>query len=109
MTKDDKLKKMADLNNKEYIYTPFDMKVFAFNESHPTAWNLCKWLESKTFDKYTVVRTEYIKALIAEVDELKKQLFLKEAGEVLENLMPLITPDVRKNRMLNHFRSNEVF
>ena len=109
---DDELKELVDINIKELVCTSFEVQTFAFgyfNSPNLTVWNLCKWLESKTFGKYTIVKVAYIEKLISIADDAKKQLFEKEVAEIVEKITPLLAPKIRTEEMLNHFRNSEVF
>lgn len=53
-------------NNK--ICTESELKNFAWN-TKPTVFNLARWLESKTNDKYTIVEKQLIRDMLLAFDE----------------------------------------
>ena len=51
----EKLAAMLSLNMTDKICTPSELKTFAHNEYHPTAFNFARFIESKSDKKYTVI------------------------------------------------------
>ena len=52
------------------IFTPFELKKFAFAEHNPTAFNFARWIESKSDKEYTVIERQFI---IDSLEVLNKQ------------------------------------
>ena len=97
-----------DLDNNDLICTPFEIKIFAFN-SQPTAWNMQKWIESKTCEKYTVVKTEYIKEALDLLTSIEEHIFKKEVAEIVEKLMQHLSFEAREEYRLNYYNKDEIF
>lgn len=98
----------AELSNNDLICTPLEIKTFAFN-SQPTAWNMQKWIESKTYRKYTVVKTEYIKEALDLLTDIEEHIFKKEVTEIVIKLMEHLSYEAREEYRLNYYNKDEVF
>jgi hypothetical protein len=48
------------MKNNDEICTPFELKQFAFAGHSPTAFNLARFIESKSGFKYTVIEIEFL-------------------------------------------------
>jgi len=110
MTDSDDLKLLfrMELSNNDLICTPLEIKEFAFN-SQPTIWNMQKWIESKTYRKYTVVKTEYIKEVLDLLTSIEEHIFKKEVVEIVATLMEHLSFEAREEYRLNYYNKDEVF
>lgn len=84
-----------DIDNNDLICTPYEIKTFAFN-SQPTAWNMQKWIESKTYDKYTVVKKEYIQELLSTVNNYETVLRKIKVTKLIDTMMQMIGTETEK-------------
>jgi hypothetical protein len=110
MTDSEDLKHLfrRELNNNDLICTPLEVKIFAFN-SQPTAWNMQKWIESKSYEKYTVVKTEYIKEALDLLTSIEEHIFKKEVAEIVVKLMQYLSFEAREEYRQNYYNEYEVF
>ncbi len=110
MTDSEELKCLfrAELSNNDLICTPLEIKTFAFN-SQPTAWNMQKWIEAKTYGKYTVVKAEYIKETLDLLTSIEEHIFKKEVAEIIAKLMQYLSFEAREEYRLNYYNKDEVF
>jgi hypothetical protein len=90
-----------ELNNNDLICTPLEIKIFAFN-SQPTASNVQKWIHSKSCEKYTVVKVEYINEALDLLTSIEDHIFKKEVAEIVAKLMPHLSFEGRKEYRKNY-------
>lgn len=74
------------------ICDPFELKLFAFSEHNPTAFNFARFIEAKSNRKYTIIEKKFIIEVFENFD--KQSLFLSDLNRdfrqkwqaVIENL-----------------------
>jgi hypothetical protein len=90
------MKDFYDLDDNELFCTPYELKQFAFSGHNPTIFSLKQWLESKTYDKYTVVKKEHAEELLSTVSNYETVLRKIKVTKIIDTMMQKIGTETEK-------------